>query len=108
MLEDWPDARIEVLDSGAATVSEALMVENAAALRDAGCSLEEAVTWLSAERATNQIFFTVGNLDYLIKGGRIGQGDRPRRQYAGHQTHDPVQGGRDLLRRGGPGAAEEL
>lgn len=68
-----PDARIEVLDSGAATVSEALMVENAAALRDAGCSLEEAVTWLSAERATNQIFFTVGNLDYLIKGGRIGK-----------------------------------
>ena len=56
VLEDWPDARIEVLDSGAATVSEALMVENAAALRDAGCSLEEAVTWLSAERATNQIF----------------------------------------------------
>lgn len=73
VLEDWPDARIEVLDSGAATVSEALMVENAAALRDAGCSLEEAVTWLSAERATNQIFFTVGNLDYLIKGGRIGK-----------------------------------
>ena len=33
VLEDWPDARIEVLDSGAATVSEALMVENAAALR---------------------------------------------------------------------------
>ena len=31
------------------------------------------VDWLSAERATNQIFFTVGNLDYLIKGGRIGK-----------------------------------
>ncbi len=24
-------------------------------------------------KITNQIFFTVGNLDYLIKGGRIGK-----------------------------------
>ena len=49
------------------------MVENAVAIRDAGCTLDEAVTWLEAEKATNSIFFTVGNLDYLIKGGRIGK-----------------------------------
>ena len=73
VLEDYPDAKIEVMDTTAATVTESEMVENAVAMRDAGCSLEEAVTWLSAERATNQIFFTVGNLDYLIKGGRIGK-----------------------------------
>ena len=47
--------------------------ENAVAMRDAGCTLDEAVTWLEAEKITNQIFFTVGNLDYLIKGGRIGK-----------------------------------
>ena len=46
------------------------MVENAVAIRDAGCTLDEAVTWLEAEKSTNNIFFTVGNLDYLIKGGR--------------------------------------
>ena len=40
---------------------------------DAGCTLDEAVTWLEAEKSTNNIFFTVGNLDYLIKGGRIGK-----------------------------------
>ena len=68
-----PDAKIEVLDSAAATVTEATMVENAVAIRDAGCTLDEAVTWLEAEKATNNIFFTVGNLDYLIKGGRIGK-----------------------------------
>ena len=73
VLEDYPDARIEVMDSTAATVTESIVVENAVAMRDAGCSLDEAVDWLSAERATNQIFFTVGNLDYLIKGGRIGK-----------------------------------
>ena len=73
VLEDYPDAKIEVMDSTAATVTESEMVENAVAMRDAGCTLEEAVVWLSAERVTNQIFFTVGNLDYLIKGGRIGK-----------------------------------
>ena len=42
-------------------------------MRDAGCSLTETLTWLAGTRPTNQIFFTVGNLDYLIKGGRIGK-----------------------------------
>lgn len=73
VLEDYPEARIEVMDSAAATVTESTMVENAVAMRDAGCSLDETVTWLEAEKATNNIFFTVGNLDYLIKGGRIGK-----------------------------------
>lgn len=73
VLEDYPDAQIEVLDSAAATVSEAEMVQNAVAMRDAGVALADALVWLSAERSTNQIFFTVGNLDYLIKGGRIGK-----------------------------------
>lgn len=73
VLEDYPEARIEVLDSAAATVTESTMVENAVAMREAGCSLDETVTWLEAEKVTNNIFFTVGNLDYLIKGGRIGK-----------------------------------
>mgnify|MGYP001012968978 FL=1 len=73
VLEDYPDAKIEVMDTTAATVTESIVVENAVAMRDGGCTLEQAVDWLSAERATNQIFFTVGNLDYLIKGGRIGK-----------------------------------
>ena len=38
-----------------------------------GTGSVEAVTWLEAEKSTNNIFFTVGNLDYLIKGGRIGK-----------------------------------
>lgn len=73
VLEDYPDARIEVVDTAAATVTEAQTVQNAAAMRNAGCSLDETLVWLDGTRATNQIFFTVGNLDYLIKGGRIGK-----------------------------------
>ena len=73
VLEDYPNARIEVVDTAAATVTEAETVRNAVAMRDAGCSLDETLVWLDGVRATNQIFFTVGNLDYLIKGGRIGK-----------------------------------
>ena len=73
VLEDYPQAVIEVVDTGAATVSEGAAVLNAAAMRDAGCTLTETLTWLAGTRPTNQIFFTVGNLDYLIKGGRIGK-----------------------------------
>ena len=50
-----------------------VLEDNAVAMRDAGCTLDETVTWLEAEKSTNQIFFTVGDLDYLIKGGRIGK-----------------------------------
>ena len=73
VMEDYPNARIEVVDTAAATVTEAETVRNAVAMRDAGCSLDETLVWLDGVRATNQIFFTVGNLDYLIKGGRIGK-----------------------------------
>ena len=39
VLEDFPDAKIEVIDSTAATVTESIVVENAVAMRDAGCTL---------------------------------------------------------------------
>lgn len=35
----FPDAKIEVIDSTAATVTESIVVENAVAMRDAGCTL---------------------------------------------------------------------
>ncbi len=73
LLDEYPDARLLVRDTAAATVSEAIVVRQAAAMRDAGCTLEQSVEWLEGVAATNQIFFTVGNLDYLIKGGRIGK-----------------------------------
>lgn len=73
VLEEYPEAEIAVVDTAAATVSEAITVQNAAAMRDAGLTIEEAVRWLEGVKPTNQIFFTVGNLDYLVKGGRIGK-----------------------------------
>ena len=39
VLEDYPDAKIEVMDTTAATVTESIVVENAVAMRDGGCTL---------------------------------------------------------------------
>lgn len=71
--EEFPDARIEVMDSTLATVLQGLLVQEAAELRDAGCTLEEAVELLRPLPATGRIFFTTGDLEYLRHGGRIGR-----------------------------------
>ncbi len=73
ILDEYPDAKIHVRDTAAATVSEAIVVQQAATMRDAGLTAEQALVWLEGVAPTNQIFFTVGNLDYLIRGGRIGK-----------------------------------
>ena len=71
--EEYPEAKIQVLDSTLATVLQGLFVEEAAALRDAGLSLEEAVERLRPLPSTGRIFFTTGDLEYLRHGGRIGR-----------------------------------
>lgn len=73
ILDEYPDAKVYVRDTAAATVSEAIVVQQACAMRDAGLTVEQALVWLEGVAPTNQIFFTVGNLDYLIRGGRIGK-----------------------------------
>lgn len=71
--EELPGAQIQVVDSTLATVLQGMFVEEAAALRDAGCTLEEAVDALKPLPATGRIFFTTSDLDYLRHGGRIGR-----------------------------------
>ena len=71
--EEFPDARVHVMDSQLATVLQGQLVEEAAALRDRGLSLEEAVAALQPIRASGRIFFTTSDLDYLRHGGRIGK-----------------------------------
>ena len=73
LLEEYPDADIHVMDSQLATVLQGLLVEQAAALRDRGCTLEETVAALEPLRAKGRIFFTTNDLEYLRHGGRIGR-----------------------------------
>lgn len=73
ILENHPDARIEVIDSTLNTMSEALLVVQAVKMRDAGYSYEDCIAKLNEIKTTGRIYFTVGSLEYLIKNGRIGK-----------------------------------
>ena len=73
LMEEYPDCRIAVIDSFAATVQEGLLVTEAAKMAKAGFSFEETVEKLEELKLTSRIFFTTGDLSYLQKGGRIGK-----------------------------------
>ena len=71
--EEYPDARIAVIDSTVDTVLQGQYVLEAVELRDSGMSYEEAVARLEEIKKTGRIFFTVGDMEYLQHGGRIGK-----------------------------------
>lgn len=73
LLESFPDARITVMDSTIDTVLQGIFVLEAARMQAAGVPFEKAVEELEAIKSTGRIFFTVGNIDYLKHGGRIGR-----------------------------------
>ena len=71
--EEYPDAKLAVINSLCATVSEALIVQEAIKMRDAGLGFDAIVENLEKIKGENKIFFTLENLEYLIHGGRIGK-----------------------------------
>lgn len=73
LLEQHPDAEITVIDSTVDTVLQGNYVLEAWQMWDKGIPYEQAVAELEAIKATGRIFFTVGNLEYLQHGGRIGK-----------------------------------
>lgn len=73
ILEEYPEAKITVIDSCMDTVLQGLYVLEAVALRDSGASYEGALARLEAIRDSGRIFFTVGDMEYLKHGGRIGK-----------------------------------
>jgi len=73
VLEEYPEAQITVIDSCINTVLQGQYVLEAAALRDSGMDYEAAVARLEEIKGTGRIFFTVGDMEYLQHGGRIGK-----------------------------------
>lgn len=71
--EKYPQAKIIVIDSTVNTVLQGLFVLEACRLRDMGMDYEEIVDKILPIRETGRILFTVGSIDYLQHGGRIGK-----------------------------------
>lgn len=73
ILEDFPDARILVIDSIVNTVLQGQFVLEAAKMKKNGLSLRDNAKNLERIKKSGRIFFTVGSIDYLKAGGRIGK-----------------------------------
>jgi len=69
--EKYPHRRFVVVDTMSISVPQALLVLEAHKLYAAGAPLEEVAQWVEANRLKAHAWFTVGDLVYLRRGGRI-------------------------------------
>ncbi len=71
VLEKYKDARIECIDTLAASLGEGLLVYYAAKMKQEGKSLDEVIQWVSDNKLHLCHWFTVDDLNHLKRGGRI-------------------------------------
>lgn len=73
LTETHPKAKITVIDATVNTVLQGLYVLEAVKMQEAGWSYEQTIARLEEIKSSGRIFFTVGSIDYLKHGGRIGK-----------------------------------
>ena len=69
--EKYPERTIKVVDTLCASMGQGLLVWYACQKRDAGLSLEELYTWCESTKMSLCHWFTVDDLMFLKRGGRI-------------------------------------
>lgn len=69
--ETYHDSRIRCVDTLGATLGEGLLVYYACKLRNEGKSMEETAAWLEENKLNMCHWFTVDDLFFLKRGGRI-------------------------------------
>lgn len=68
---EYPNRRIIVLDSLAASMGQGLLVYYACRKKEAGASIDEVTDWLKENILHTCHQFTVDDLKYLMRGGRV-------------------------------------
>jgi DegV family protein with EDD domain len=71
LLESYPNRRIKTVDTKSISGGLALLVYTALQMRDNGDSLDTVATWVCDNIQRANHVFTVGNLKYLFRGGRV-------------------------------------
>lgn len=74
LLDDYPDADITIIDTLAASYGLGMIVESASDDISDGLSDEEVIKNVEKNVKNIRHFFTVNDLDYLAKGGRLSKG----------------------------------
>ena len=71
LMEAYPGRTIKVVDSLCASMGQGLLLYYICQKRDAGASLEELYTWCEEQKFRLCHWFTVDDLMYLKRGGRV-------------------------------------
>jgi len=71
VLEQYPSLKLVIIDSKCASLGHGLVVEEAVRLRNIGVSLEDMASKINTFAPQVEHLFTVEDLDYLAKGGRV-------------------------------------
>ncbi|WP_392456043.1 DegV family protein [Chryseomicrobium aureum] len=69
--ENYPDFQFAVVDSKCASLGYGMLVKKAVTLRERGLSVSEIEQQLFDTISTIEHFFTVEDLDYMARGGRV-------------------------------------
>lgn len=71
LMEQYPGRTVRVVDTLAASMGQGLLVWYACRKRDAGMALEELTAWCEENKNNICHWFTVDDLMYLKRGGRV-------------------------------------
>ena len=71
LMEKYPERTVKVVDTLAASLGQGLFVYHACKKRDQGLSLEELTAWCEEKKLKLCHWFTVDDLMYLKRGGRV-------------------------------------
>ncbi len=71
VMAEHPEVRILTVDTLSATLGQGLLVDHAVELRDEGKSIDEVAQWVEMNKLHVAHWFTVDDLNFLKRGGRI-------------------------------------
>lgn len=71
LANEYPDNKIYCIDSKCASIGEGLLVLHAALLKKKGMNIDELRNWVEEYKYNSRHWFTVRDLFYLKRGGRV-------------------------------------
>ncbi len=71
LLEKYPDRKIYIVDSLAASSGYGLLMDKLADLRDAGMGIDELYRWAEDNKLRLHHWFFTSDLTFFVKGGRV-------------------------------------